>query len=207
MWIAFLVYLVLIAAMFGWLVPWLGSAPPWRSATPAISWYAYLKDWQTGIGALVGILGLVLVEAVDRWLERQRAVQERRNKQQAIAAALAWEVRECEERLGIARNNIDDALGALRGAKPAKMSLTGKLAFSLRLPAPVVLSNLVLDLHLLDGDLRRADPELLQSAPIRGARRQPKHRPKGRGAARRLDQPGSLACRAGAGESGYQSSA
>ena len=36
------------------------------------------------------------------------------------------------------------------------MSLTGKLAFSLRLPAPVVLSNLVLDLHLLDGDLRRA---------------------------------------------------
>jgi hypothetical protein len=156
MWIAFLVYLVLTAAMFGWLIPWLGGAPPWRGPSSASSWYAYLKDWQTGIGALVGILGLVVVEAVNRWLERQRAAQERRKKQQAIAAALAWEVSECEERLRIAQNNIDDALGSLRGTKSAEISVTGKLAFALRLPAPVVLTNLALDLHLLDGGLRRA---------------------------------------------------
>jgi hypothetical protein len=71
-WIAFLVYLVLAAIVFGWLIPSLGGAPPWEAATPARGWYDYLDSWQTGIGALVGILGLVVVEAVSRWLEPAR---------------------------------------------------------------------------------------------------------------------------------------
>jgi hypothetical protein len=76
-------------------------------------------------------------------------------KRQAIAAALAWEIRECEERLEIARRNIDDALEASGTGRPARISLTGKLAFAVRLPVPALLTSLALDLHLLDGDLRR----------------------------------------------------
>jgi hypothetical protein len=100
MWLAFIGWLVLTIAIFGMILPAL-RAPAAGEASFMV--YEYLRDWQTGLGAIIGFLGLMFVEIVRRTVERH-------DRRIALKDAVGAEIKGMRDDLQLAATNLDAAL-------------------------------------------------------------------------------------------------
>jgi hypothetical protein len=124
----------------------------------------FLEAWQTGIGALIGFTGLVLVEAARAEAERLRAERERAQARASLQAAVTSDVRWMSRELRRLLENlrelestaVDGIIKELSASKAAELA-----------PAePALLRSLLPHLGSLDGhqsllDLVRCHAEVI----------------------------------------------
>ena len=137
------------------------------SIHPRPTLFGFLTEWQTGIGAMVGLLGLMIVEAVRGELDRRRAEDLRHREKLNLAAMLRWEIEHLAQDLDRLRASIDSFKGRAQnrlvawqrdagGRPPGRPPLDTRAFQAIRLPEPMIFATAAPRMATLDSQVRRA---------------------------------------------------
>ncbi len=122
---------------------------------PAVDWNALYRDpdlqaWQTGIGAIVGLIGLGLIALLNAELNRRRDDRLRRDEARALAEALAAEL---ESLKNTANRHIEELESLSDEASSAYEQPRVNLLEIMRLAQPIVFEGSATKLGLLGPNL------------------------------------------------------
>lgn len=112
-WCVIIVYTVILVGLFVFAPLYVGGEALGRAKCNYL--YEFLLEWQTAIGALIGFLGLMVIEALRRGAEFRYSQESDRKEKVALVTFLIQESRDRIKKIEIVRRNLQSHKDELKG--------------------------------------------------------------------------------------------
>jgi hypothetical protein len=134
------------------------------------SWASLLKDYQTGVSAFVGFVGVIVTLVFNAWLARRARRQERKHEGEVLRRAIVSEFASIREELKKRLRLFDDGAVSERQNVYLEMDVDGlSQVYRAQLPNLGLLSareaEMAVDVHVHMRTLPRTIEALLRVAP------------------------------------------